>query len=347
MSLSNPSQLLLRNEEYLNAQCPLVVGCPDNELISHLIKLNANAQISQYQLNFAHYMASKQRYPSVLNQFSEQYQRKVEQKHDLAIIYFPKSKPEFQFILAMLTPHLAENATILIVGENKGGVKSSQKLVTNVAINAQKVDSARHCSLFSMQFNNQANSFNLDDWYKTYDINVEDTQLTIASLPGVFSSTELDHGTHLLLQHLPADMHGKVLDFGCGAGVIGAFIKTRFAKTQVEMLDVNALAIASAKKTLQLNNLTGQVYPSDGLSAVKGNYQSVVSNPPFHQGIKTNYQTTETFLKDIKKHLLKQGNLTIVANNFLRYAPIIKAELGNVEQLANRKGFAIHYCTKN
>lgn len=343
MSLSNPSQLLMRNDDLLKSTTPLIVGCPDADFFNQLASLNPTANINSYQVNYAQHQAINSLPLSIHCYFGEHYKSTV--KHDLVIIYFPKSKLEFNFYLAMLAPYLCKDATILVVGENKGGVKSTEKLSKEISQNINKVDSARHCSLYEIIFNNHSAEFILDDWYKNFTISVANTTINVASLPGVFSQGELDNGTQLLLQHLPKRMHGKVLDFGCGAGIIGCFVKKLYPETNIEMLDVNALAIASATRTLALNNLTGAVYASDGLSNVNGLYHAVLSNPPFHQGIKTNYHTTELFLKDIKKHLRKSGTLTIVANNFLKYAPIIKAQINTPELLANSKGFAIHHCS--
>ncbi|KGJ99295.1 methyltransferase [Thalassotalea sp. ND16A] len=343
MSLSNPSQLLLRNEDLLQSNSPLVVGCPDSDFFSHLQAAAPMAKISSYQVNFAQHQSIASRFSEQINcVFSEHYQSEV--KHDLAIIYFPKSKKEYQFLLAMLAPILADNAVILVVGENKGGVKSAEKLSNEYCLSSSKIDSARHCILYEIIFNNVASEFNLAQWYEHFIVKVNDLEIKVASLPGVFSNGELDNGTQLLLEHLPKGISGKVLDFGCGAGIIGSYVNKVNSNTEVDMLDVNALAIASAKQTLALNQLKGNVFASDGLSNVQGKYHAVLSNPPFHQGIKTNYQATETFLKGIKKHLNKNATLTIVANNFLKYAPIIKAEIAPCEQLANVKGFAIHHC---
>ncbi|TRX55881.1 methyltransferase [Thalassomonas sp. M1454] len=347
MSLSNPSQLLLRNSELLKSNHPLVVGCPDNEFLAELISINPQAQITSYQTHFGFYQNTKARYQdSVTSCFAASYENPTSNKHDLAIIYFPKSKPEYQFLLAMLAPHMAEGANILVVGENKGGVKSCEKLSTKYSSCSNKIDSARHCSLFSVEFNNQDFSFDINDFYKEFNIDVAGIKLKVASLPGVFSSGSLDNGTRILLENLPSQITGSVLDFGCGAGIIGAFINKTDPTTKVDLVDVSALAIASSIKTLELNQLKGKVFASDALSNVSAQYNSVISNPPFHQGIKTNYHATESFLKYIKQHMTKNANLTIVANNFLKYAPILKAEIAEPELLINSKGFAVHYCKK-
>ncbi|QBY04955.1 16S rRNA methyltransferase [Thalassotalea sp. HSM 43] len=344
MAVSNPSQLLLRNTDLLDSKHPLVVGCPDVELIKELTQLYPDAKVTSYQINYAQHQAISKACQNVHCEFGEQYQSK--QQHDLVIFYFPKSKPEFTMQMAMLSNSLSDNAIVLFVGENKGGVKSAAKLAADYALRCDKVDSARHCLLYEMVFNNNRSAFVLDDWYRQYQIQQGDTALTICALPGVFSHAELDIGTQLLLQHIPDKVTGKVLDFGCGAGVIGCYIKMANRDADIEMIDVNALAIASAEKTLAVNKLSGNVYASDGLSNVGQGYQLVVSNPPFHQGLKTHYQTTEVFLQSVKNKINKNGKLTIVANSFLKYAPIIEKQFGHSNLLANHKGFAIHQAQK-
>jgi 16S rRNA (guanine1207-N2)-methyltransferase len=138
-------------------------------------------------------------------------------------------------------------------------------------------------------------------------------------------------------------MNGDVLDFGCGAGVISCFIGKKFPTTQLSLLDVSSLAIASAKKTLLLNNLTGNVFASNSLSKVTNKYQHIVSNPPFHQGTKTSYQATEDFLKGVKAHMTAMGDITVVANSFLQYLPIMQQCVGITNNLISHQGFNIYY----
>ena len=108
---------------------------------------------------------------------------------------------------------------------------------------------------------------------------------------------------------------------------------------------MSALALYSAQETLKLNNLTGKIFPSNSLSDVNGKYDYVISNPPFHQGLKTNYQATETFLSKIKRHLKPRGQVIVVANSFLRYQPIMEEEIGRTQLLAKKKGFSLYHCS--
>ncbi|MFB1016328.1 MAG: 16S rRNA (guanine(1207)-N(2))-methyltransferase RsmC [Alteromonadaceae bacterium] len=343
MSLSNPSQILLRNSELFEANKPLLINMPGDDLIAKYLALYPSAELTSVNTNFEVYQHLKQRYQQQVNCiFTSNYQTNT--KHDLVIIAFPKSKAELSYTLAMINPLLALDAQIFLVGENKSGIKSSQKLTTSLLAYCNKVDSAKHCTLFSGQFNNKYQPFNFDDWFNHYQITIADVSLTIASLPGVFSQDGLDVGTRVLLSNLPNNLSDKVLDFGCGAGIISCFIGKRYPDIHLSLLDVSALALSSAEKTLALNGLTGLIFPSNSLSEVTGKYQHIVSNPPFHQGVKTNYLATETFLKNIKKHINKNGSITIVANSFLRYQEIMDNAISKSKVLAKKSGFTIYQC---
>jgi 16S rRNA (guanine1207-N2)-methyltransferase len=351
MSLTNPSQVLLRNSEQLEAVNPLLINMPEDGFIDTLLELNSELNnqtiVSCYNTNFSDYQALKNKHGNkIKNRFSCVYQ--TDRKHDLVIIAFPKSKAELNFTLSMISPYLTSATKILIVGEKKGGIQSVQKLTTKFLTHCQKLDSARHCMLYAGLFNGIQSDkiFNVDDWYKIYTFTIDDVELTIASLPGVFSQERLDVGTQLLLKNLPKSMDGEILDFGCGAGVISCFIAKKHPNVELSLLDVSALALASAERTLTLNNIQADIFPSNSLSEVNNVYKHVVSNPPFHQGVNTNYQATETFLSGIKKHIKKAGGITVVANSFLRYQPIMQEHIGNTKIIVKEKGFTIYHAHK-
>jgi len=347
MSLSNPSQLLLRNSELLIAESPLLINLPEDGFIDAYSKLHSPREISCFNTNYIDYQAVNIKHAGTSTQtiqpvFSAEYQS--ETCHDLVIIAFPKSKAELNFTLAMIAHCINEATKILLVGEKKGGIQSTPKLTKEFFSHCQKIDAARHCLLFAglAKPEKLTIAFNLADWFKEYQITVEGVELIIASLPGVFSQQKLDVGTALLLSNLPNKMAGKVLDFGCGAGVISCFIGKKFTGIQLSLLDVSALALASAQKSLALNNLQGHVFPSNSLSKVNEKYHHVVSNPPFHQGVKTHYQASEDFLAGINKKLNNKADITIVANSFLRYQPIMQENIGNTRVITKAQGFTIY-----
>ena len=71
---------------------------------------------------------------------------------------------------------------------------------------------------------NKHSDFDITQYHKQFLVAVADTEFTAISVPGVFNHGGLDIGTKVLLENAPTLNQGKVLDFGCGAGLIATFL---------------------------------------------------------------------------------------------------------------------------
>ncbi|QOL26040.1 class I SAM-dependent methyltransferase [Thalassotalea sp. LPB0316] len=342
MSVANTSQLLLKNLSLLKATKPLFINLPADAFIDEYKREYPHAQLSFFNSHYGEYLAHQaKQHPC---QFSHYYQ--ANEIHDLIIIAFPKSKAELGYTLAMLNEVTDQNTIIYFVGEKNSGVKSVEKLAKNYLHGCQKDDAARHCLLFSGCYKAQAKPFDVDEWFVQYPLDIKGKTIQIYALPGVFSQERLDVGTKLLLEYLPDYTGKKVLDFGCGAGVIGAYIASSYPSSTLALADVSALALASAKQTFAANQLKGKFIATDSMSNITDLFDAVISNPPFHQGLKTHYQATERFLSEIAKHIKVKGSLTIVANSFLKYQPIIASKFISVEQAVKANGFTVYHAIR-
>jgi 16S rRNA (guanine1207-N2)-methyltransferase len=157
----------------------------------------------------------------------------------------------------------------------------------------------------------------------------------LVSLPGVFSFDRLDPGTILLLDHLQITPGERVLDLGCGYGIIGLAAAGSGAR-KVDLVDANLLAVAAAQENLRTHGYNPkQALPSDVLSAVSHRkYDAIFSNPPFHTGREVNYQITNAFIGQSHAALTVGGHLTLVANQFIRYDKLLKQTFTGVTLLA-------------
>ncbi|MFD1806351.1 16S rRNA (guanine(1207)-N(2))-methyltransferase RsmC [Pasteurella oralis] len=258
---------------------------------------------------------------------------------DLVIFYWTKNKQEVQFQLMQLLANAPIGQEMLVIGENRCGIRSVEKMLEPYGEIA-KIDSARRCGLYHFCLKKPVD-FLFDKYWKTYQ-HTKLKGLTIYSLPGVFSANELDVGTDLLLSTLEQSIRGNVLDMGCGAGVIGAYIKQHNPKVQITMTDIHAMALASAKRTLAENQLEGDVIASDVFSHVTGKFDLIISNPPFHEGIDTTYRAVNELISQAKWHLKQGGELRIVANAFLPYPDLLDQHFGSHQVLAKTNKFKVY-----
>ncbi|MDX1721814.1 MAG: class I SAM-dependent methyltransferase [Pseudomonas sp.] len=261
-----------------------------------------------------------------------------------AVLFLPKSRELTDYLLSALAARLA-GRQLFLVGEKRAGIERAAKQLAAFG-RARKLDSARHCQLWQVTVANAPATPDLEALARHYSLPLSDGPLHVISLPGVFSHGRLDIGSALLLEHLDQLPAGHLLDFGCGAGVLGAALKRRYPESQVTLLDVDAFAVASSRLTLAANGLEANVISGDGIAAAPRGLAAILSNPPFHQGVHTHYQATENLLRHAAEHLERRGQLRLVANSFLKYPPLIEQYLGPCHTLAEAKGFRIYDASK-
>lgn len=337
--LSAPSQLLLRNAALFEQGRWLLINPTDITVFQQLEESNVWGFHQSYDQFSQLPESERQRHI-----FSHQYPS--DETFDGIVIYMPKAKAHLNMLLAQAKALVTDNGVIAIVGDNKSGAKSAGKVLSQYTDGSQKLDAARHCSLFMGQVNSPSDSFDISQWYKDVVINIDDKKLILRTLPGVFSHGELDAATALLLSNLPFDHADKMLDFACGAGVIGVWAAKYANVNTLVMSDVNALALHCAQSTATLNDVEATIVASDGLSQVQGKFDTVVTNPPFHTGIKTDYSITENFIAQIRHKLCPNYRVLLVANRFLPYPDLLAKHIKQPVTVAQTSKFNLYYCSR-
>lgn len=338
--LSAPSQLLMRSEEVFQTGKWLFVNPTDSHISTQL----NNSELYIFHQYFDIYQQSCAHGQQSNHIFAACYP--TEDKFDGAVIYMPKSKEQAKMLIANIAACLKTGADLLLVGENKGGVKSASNMLDTVSSQVNKIDSARHCALYAAKIDKEVKPFELTQWQKTFDIEVAGIEYKVCSLPGVFNHGSIDNGTKVLLNSEFDIPNGRILDFGCGAGVIGCYLGLKNPKAKVVMSDVSALAVHCSKESARLNDLKVEVVASNGLAELKGKFTSVFTNPPFHTGIQTDYSVSENFISQIKQYLAAGGTLNLVANKFLRYSELLEKRFKMVTLIKQTTQFSVYICSR-
>ena len=162
---------------------------------------------------------------------------------------------------------------------------------------------------------------------------------------GVFSKGELDAGSRLLLDALPA-LSGDVLDIGCGWGAIGVAVAKANKAAKVTMVDVNRRAIELCRANCERNGVSAEVLESDGMAAVMGrSFDAIVTNPPIRAGKQVIYR----MFADASASLNAGGALYLVirkqqgAESCVKY---LKTLFETVEKVDKSAGFWVLKATE-
>ena len=176
------------------------------------------------------------------------------------------------------------------------------------------------------------------------EFEVLDQKLKFDTDAGVFSRDGLDTGSRVLMEALP-ELHGRVLDLGCGWGAVGVTLKKRWPGIDLVMTDVNQRAVDLSKQNLHLNGVFATVVQGDGFENVRGSYDFVITNPPIRAGKQAIYG----MFADARDRLNAGGQLYIVirkqqgAPSALKY---LKELFGDAEVVDREAGFWVIRSTK-
>lgn len=171
-----------------------------------------------------------------------------------------------------------------------------------------------------------------------------ETGETVINHANVFSRDRLDVGTRLLLDHLPTDVAGPVVDLGCGSGIVSLRLAAENPEAELVLRDDSYQAVASAEATLAAAGLTegADIAVGDGTTDLAdASVAAVVSNPPFHQDHAVGDEVAWSMFKDAHRVLRPGGELRIVGNRHLAYHAKVKRIFGNVATVASTPKFVV------
>ena len=73
----------------------------------------------------------------------------------------------------------------------------------------------------------------------------------------LFSPQHADEGTLAMLTEAVSSARGRILDLGCGYGIVGIYLKLRSPDVQVTFSDVSEEAVRCTEDNLKRNGITG------------------------------------------------------------------------------------------
>ncbi len=140
--------------------------------------------------------------------------------------------------------------------------------------------------------------------------NLRGLNLELYTASGLFAYKKIDKGTWVLIENMIIQGR-KILDLGCGIGVIGITYAILDKTANITCSDINNRAVKIAGMNADKLGLKLEIVQSDLFENLKGNFDNILSNPPITAGMETCYKLVE----DSHKHLNEKGLLQVIARH--------------------------------
>lgn len=263
---------------------------------------------------------------------------------DWLVIKIPKSLALLEYQLAQVQIIVGENTKIVAAAKAKSVQKSTLSLF-------EKYLGPTHTSLAKKKsrlvFSKPTLPIAVKPSPEPISWQSDDKQLTLINYANVFARQQMDIGARLLAENLPNCDGKRVVDLGCGNGIIGLTVLQNYTDCHVTFVDESYMAVASARKNIETNFSDKMSQCTFAVSNClehfdkQTSFDNIICNPPFHQqNTVTDHIATQMF-EDSKMKLAKGGELRVIGNRHLDYPQKLKRLFGGYNVIASDRKFSV------
>ena len=154
-------------------------------------------------------------------------------------------------------------------------------------------------------------------------------RLELETQPGLFSPSHADRGTLAMLSCTHFEPGMRVLDLGCGCGLVGILAARLCGEENVVLSDIDPLAAEVAGRNAVRNGVPGvKVVVSDGFSQLdEAGFDLILSNPPYQ----SDFSVAKAFIEKGFNRLKLGGRLMMVTKRRDWYRNKLAAVFGGVK----------------
>lgn len=293
-------------------------------------------------------------------------------KISLALTHMPKALEELRYFAQSIALASDVDLTFIAGGNNKYLTRSQNDVLGEVftEVYASRGSGKFRCLIAAGLKAKAANGYQIPlTWQKFLNADSPKVDLPaqapasrsgelfqLAGVGGVFSGAKADHGGEFLLQTALPDLRQqlelknptaqlKVLDLGCGNGLVLKNVLHEFPDAFGYGSDISADATCSAHMTLLPEILERRVkikWDDAARSMPEAEVDAVFLNPPFHQGTAIDATLVQRLIAGALKTLKSGGVLYLVHNSHLRYRPLLEqGDFTEVAQLGRNQKFTV------
>jgi len=270
----------------------------------------------------------------------------------LVLVLPPRQREEARALLAKACAAVAPGGIVIAAVANDEGAKSREADLKQLAGGGVAALSKHHCRTFWTRPDASFDAALLAQWRQL------DAPRRIASdevpgggflsRPGVFAWDRVDAASAMLAAAPPADLHGRVADFGAGWGYLSMQLLARCPQVaSLDLFEADARALALARRNLAAAPASGRKVPvnfhwHDVEAGETDRFDAIVCNPPFHAlGRGERPDIGRAFIAAAAAALAPGGSLWLVANRHLPYEDALGAGFAQTRIVVQDGGFKI------
>lgn len=157
---------------------------------------------------------------------------------------------------------------------------------------------------------------------------IKGIKLDLDTNTDIFSPSAADKGTLAMLSRVEFLPDDKVLDLGCGCGIVGIYAAKLLGGERVVMTDISPIAVRIAKENAVKNGVGGiRTYIGSGYENVKErDFTWILSNPPYH----TDFSVAREFIEGGFRKLAVGGKIVMVTKRLDWYKNKLASVFGGV-----------------
>ena len=159
-------------------------------------------------------------------------------------------------------------------------------------------------------------------------VSINEIDLVFKTMDTMFSPQSIDKGTLAMISAAGISNKDKLLDLGCGYGVVGIYAAKTIGVSNVIMSDIDKKCIQISKKNAELNGVCGiKIIQSNGFANIYDkDFTLILSNPPYH----ADFSVPKHFIEKGFNRLQIGGRLFMVTKRRDWYKNKIVAIFGGV-----------------
>ena len=178
-----------------------------------------------------------------------------------------------------------------------------------------------------------------------FDAEVLGYSLSLYSSDGCFSPRQIDRGTLAMLSRAGIETGQKILDLGCGYGVVGILCAKIAGESNVMLCDIDPEALRLARYNAEQNGVPDvKIIQSDGFDSIdEAGFDLILSNPPYH----ADFNVPKRFIEKGFNRLRIGGRMLMVTRREEWYKKKMTAVFGGVRVVPSEGYFVFEAVKKS